>query len=134
MFYLSVIGHSEFNRICISAPHHIYTRVRQEKGQDIAGACGQLALVNPGKASAAASSKDIEDVAGDSAKSSRQGRIAGSARTQRSMAIGSTSNSGATVEGIIRSGAMNLPRSTLLCYANVLIPVVVAAVGLMKQL
>lgn len=25
-------------------PYKIHTRVRQEKGQDIAGACGQLAL------------------------------------------------------------------------------------------
>lgn len=34
-----------FHRICISHPYEIHTRVRQEKGQDIAGACGQLALV-----------------------------------------------------------------------------------------
>lgn len=34
-----------FYKICSGAPYGIYTRVRQEKGQDIAGACGQLALV-----------------------------------------------------------------------------------------
>lgn len=36
-----------FHSICKSAPFSIHTRVRHEKGQDIAGACGQLALVNP---------------------------------------------------------------------------------------
>jgi len=44
-----------FFEICSSAQYRIYTRVRQEMGQDIAGACGQLALVNP------IQSKDIED-------------------------------------------------------------------------
>jgi sorting nexin-8 len=34
-----------FHQICIS--YDIYTKVRQEMGQDIAGACGQLALTNP---------------------------------------------------------------------------------------
>jgi hypothetical protein len=34
-----------FAKICMSEPYFIHTRVRQEKGQDIAGACGQLALV-----------------------------------------------------------------------------------------
>lgn len=42
----------------MSPPYEINTRVRQEKGQDIAGACGQLALVNPGIAGAP---RDIED-------------------------------------------------------------------------
>lgn len=34
-----------FMRTCIAEPYSIHTRVRQEKGQDIAGACGQLAVV-----------------------------------------------------------------------------------------
>jgi 23S rRNA (adenine(2503)-C(2))-methyltransferase len=34
-----------FSRICMSEPYNIMTRVRKEMGQDIAGACGQLALV-----------------------------------------------------------------------------------------
>ena len=38
--------------------------MRQEKGQDIAGACGQLALVNPGNVTAPAVGGDIEDMAG----------------------------------------------------------------------
>ena len=36
---------STFFEICISDQYRIYTRVRQEMGQDIAGACGQLALI-----------------------------------------------------------------------------------------
>ncbi len=40
---------ASFHRICISEPYHIHCRVRQEKGQDIAGACGQLALVSASK-------------------------------------------------------------------------------------
>lgn len=54
-----------FHSICKSAPFSIHTRVRHEKGQDIAGACGQLALVNPssslGIATTATSTRDIED-------------------------------------------------------------------------
>lgn len=36
----------KFAKICMSEPYLVHTRVRQEKGQDIAGACGQLAVVN----------------------------------------------------------------------------------------
>lgn len=32
----------QFLRIMISPPYEVHTRVRQEKGQDIAGACGQV--------------------------------------------------------------------------------------------
>lgn len=55
-----------FHNICVGEPYKIHTRVRQEKGQDIAGACGQLALVktrlveaqNP----ATVTTTDLEDV------------------------------------------------------------------------
>lgn len=58
-----------FHSICKSAPFSIHTRVRHEKGQDIAGACGQLALVNPSSSLGSSSSgtvttavsMDIED-------------------------------------------------------------------------
>jgi hypothetical protein len=57
-----------FYQICSGPPYYIFTRVRQEKGQDIAGACGQLALVrgnNKGGTSFAdAQEKDVEDIAG----------------------------------------------------------------------
>jgi 23S rRNA (adenine(2503)-C(2))-methyltransferase len=46
-----------FFRICSSPPYSIYTRVRQEMGQDIDGACGQLALVHAG-----AKDTEIEDI------------------------------------------------------------------------
>lgn len=48
-----------FSRICQSEPYLIHTRIRQEMGQDIAGACGQLALVNKNKSNSLL--KDIED-------------------------------------------------------------------------
>jgi adenine C2-methylase RlmN of 23S rRNA A2503 and tRNA A37 len=47
-----------FFRICASPPYSIYTRVRQEMGQDIDGACGQLALVHKSKEE---KNRDIED-------------------------------------------------------------------------
>jgi adenine C2-methylase RlmN of 23S rRNA A2503 and tRNA A37 len=46
-----------FAKICMSPPYCIHTRVRQEKGQDIAGACGQLAVVNK-----RAEEKKLEDM------------------------------------------------------------------------
>jgi adenine C2-methylase RlmN of 23S rRNA A2503 and tRNA A37 len=44
--------HEQINRfyqICTSDEYKIFSRVRQEMGQDIAGACGQLALKSPGQ-------------------------------------------------------------------------------------
>jgi adenine C2-methylase RlmN of 23S rRNA A2503 and tRNA A37 len=38
-----------FYQICTSEEYKIFSRVRQEMGQDIAGACGQLALKSPGQ-------------------------------------------------------------------------------------
>ena len=40
---------NEFATICKSKPYEIHTRVRQEMGQDISGACGQLAVVSKSK-------------------------------------------------------------------------------------
>jgi adenine C2-methylase RlmN of 23S rRNA A2503 and tRNA A37 len=48
---------SQFADICRSK--NIMVRVRTEMGQDIAGACGQLALINPGLQS---EHIDIEDI------------------------------------------------------------------------
>lgn len=47
---------SQFFDICRAEPYQIHTRVRHEMGQDVAAACGQLALVKEGA--------DIEDVMG----------------------------------------------------------------------
>lgn len=49
---------NRFFNICVSPPYEIHTRIRQEKGQDVAGACGQLALTNFSNNSL---SYDIED-------------------------------------------------------------------------
>ena len=48
-----------FHEICTSEPFRIHTRVRREKGQDIAGACGQLALVKPTESLPAAAAAAI---------------------------------------------------------------------------
>lgn len=77
----------------MSPPYEINTRVRQEKGQDIAGACGQLALVNPGNAGAP---RDIEDSVSrkyttnlrDAALSREKGGRRGKATTGKSNASG----------------------------------------------
>ena len=51
-----------FYQICTSDEYRIFSRVRQEMGQDIAGACGQLALkAGPSSASGNATG-DIEDI------------------------------------------------------------------------
>ena len=34
-----------FLRVMLAAPYQVHTRVRQEKGQDIAGACGQVQAI-----------------------------------------------------------------------------------------
>ena len=47
-----------FSKICQEDPYFLHCRVRQEMGQDIAGACGQLAV--------SAGANDIEEVAGGS--------------------------------------------------------------------
>jgi hypothetical protein len=51
-----------FHDICRSEPYNIHCRVRREKGQDIAGACGQLALVRMNPKSAAERTADLEDL------------------------------------------------------------------------
>lgn len=50
-----------FFAICSGAPYFIYTRRRQEMGQDIAGACGQLALVR-GNNTSSEPAADLEDI------------------------------------------------------------------------
>lgn len=50
-----------FFKVCSSDKYRIYTRVRQEMGSDIAGACGQLAVVKKQKREEVG---DIEDIGG----------------------------------------------------------------------
>jgi adenine C2-methylase RlmN of 23S rRNA A2503 and tRNA A37 len=60
----------EFSRICQSEPYLIHTRVRQEMGQDIDGACGQLAVAT-NKLKKKAADIDIEDISASSTRRSR---------------------------------------------------------------
>lgn len=79
---------NRFYTICSSPPYSIYTRVRQEKGQDIAGACGQLALVRGNNTGGDKSGPvDLEDTAmprSRSAKSKSNKVVADSSRSRNS--------------------------------------------------
>ena len=71
-----------FHQICCAEPYLLHTRVRQEMGQDIAGACGQLALV---RKSTDVPATDVEDLVGNRfashSKSDMQGKHQGSTTT-----------------------------------------------------
>jgi len=62
---------TQFADICRA--HNIMVRVRTEMGQDIAGACGQLALVNPGLPKS--ENVDIEDIGKTKKNNFQQQRI-----------------------------------------------------------
>lgn len=65
-----------FYQICTSDEYKIFSRVRQEMGQDIAGACGQLALKSPGQTSIDDRSvNDIEDLMNRGKKSPQDTKI-----------------------------------------------------------
>ena len=51
-----------FYQICTSDEYKIFSRVRQEMGQDISGACGQLALKSTNNESITHEVNDIEDL------------------------------------------------------------------------
>jgi adenine C2-methylase RlmN of 23S rRNA A2503 and tRNA A37 len=60
---------NKFYQICTSDEHKIFSRVRQEMGQDIAGACGQLALKSGSKSDqekGQEGGRDIEDIMSNS--------------------------------------------------------------------
>lgn len=88
-----------FKGICTSSEYQIHTRVRQEKGQDIAGACGQLALVKVDKLKA----HDIEDtgIVHKSSKAFVEGK-----------------------NGHVR-GSFGFTKPALLCGLNLLVPMLV---------
>ena len=127
--------------------------MRQEKGQDIAGACGQLALVNPGSSKSATDaakhaaehghnhdhnhSHDIEDFAGNAPigkQQLQQHRKRGVASS--SVAAGKVTdkkgNSTATIHGSdeVASGVSansSVNRCKMYCYVNVAIPLAAIA-------
>ncbi len=80
-----------FANICSNEPYKLKTRVRKEMGQDIAGACGQLALVALNSDSSKSSSmRDVEDTV----PSSSSGK-----RSQTVLRNGATTSRGGTSVG-----------------------------------
>jgi 23S rRNA (adenine(2503)-C(2))-methyltransferase len=61
---------NKFFRILISDDYKIFTRIRQEMGQDIAGACGQLVVNGQAKNKKSKDVNDIEDLSGRSSSGS----------------------------------------------------------------
>lgn len=151
----------QFHAICMSEPYSINTRVRQEKGQDIAGACGQLALVNPGSAGGGAT-RDIEDAVGGGKKPAGRSPTKGKDTERRSndSSSGSSGSSGSggcvgggggcgvggkgcdcsqgdclcTPSPVPSQGCSKLKFSTALCYANLAIPVLLTVATAFKLL
>jgi hypothetical protein len=136
----------------LSEPYEIHTRVRQEKGQDIAGACGQLALVNPGSAGAP---RDIEDSvsrkytvkryeskmkskhgAGTTASCGTDGKGCGTTGKKEGDCECGTGGCASCDDGPAAPPQKETTwsRNKVLCYANVLIPVLLAAAELVKSL
>lgn len=110
--------------------------MRQEKGQDIAGACGQLALVNPGKGSensaSAGESRDIEDFMGNSSK---KGKVRPPSRGKGRAALGSGTNEvdevniARTGEYSWNDGLQGINLNKLYCYVNVALPIALVSLG-----
>jgi len=96
-------------------------------GQDIAGACGQLALVNPGKMGDA-EGRDIEDAAGSS--SQKKGTKAKpAARGAAKKSAEAESGKGGVVADWGVQSVKEVRLSTALCYLNIAVPLVLAAVA-----
>lgn len=102
--------------------------MRQEKGQDIAGACGQLALVNPGSAQKTGGEGiDIEDAAGN--RSSKKGKqaVRGKKADRGEDAERTESDSSAHSARGWMPTLFEGNRCKLLCFANIVaVPVLVA--------
>jgi 23S rRNA (adenine(2503)-C(2))-methyltransferase len=76
-----------FYQVCTSDEYGIFCRVRQEMGQDIDGACGQLALKH---APSSTEAPDIEDIGAKGSSSAAAGRITKTARSRGKTAGSST--------------------------------------------
>lgn len=116
-------------------PYEIHTRVRQEKGQDIAGACGQLALVNPGSTKSGGEGNDIEDAVGQRGNKRSKPAVRG----KKERAEGSAENTEVAATGVpgwVSSVVADakLTRSKALCYANIAaVPLIIASLWLSQQ-
>ncbi|KAJ1432687.1 hypothetical protein B484DRAFT_327158 [Ochromonadaceae sp. CCMP2298] len=95
-----------FFDICISEPYVIHTRVRQEMGQDVAAACGQLALVSKKQDSAP---RDIEDYG--SRTRTKQTKTKIRERNPPSPDV-----------------ASHISRANMLCYVSVALPLAVVSI------
>lgn len=125
-----------FHQICILPEYQIHTRVRQEKGQDIAGACGQLALVKAKQANLEGHiERDLEDIAKETIKSSSSrshsaSQPSSSASTVVNARPGNISPdkqlASSKLTNFIKESNLALSRSRQWClflfYANIFIP------------
>ena len=123
----------------MSPPYELHTRVRQEKGQDIAGACGQLALVNPGKNA----NIDIEDADGRTSSNGKntknavkKNRLDKKNKSECSGDISTCQSTDCTSKlsnPIEKKKEISVGHSKLLCYASVIVPIMfLTALGKMK--
>lgn len=117
-YYATLSIRRRFHQICVGEPYGLHTRTRQEMGQDIAGACGQLALVNPGKMGDT-EGRDIEDAAGSNSK---QGKTKPNTRSGKKAPL--VEASGESVQGSFNVTQVSINK--LLCYANIALPLVLA--------
>jgi wyosine [tRNA(Phe)-imidazoG37] synthetase (radical SAM superfamily) len=144
-----------FANICISKPYEIHTRVRQEKGQDIAGACGQLALVTAKKEIKESDEKahthnKMEEIAMEDIGNKKKKGSSSSSSSSSVTFAGSTSSSyrkksNQEEDNLYRNHVNpELERYTseilakkrfcsTLCYINIAIPVVLSLSSIVQQ-
>jgi hypothetical protein len=145
--FLCVIVHPSLNFICLHNNHvcrrrrfldiccaaGVHTRVRKEMGQDIAGACGQLALVNPSTlngngisaASApAAAASDMEDLGRTTSGRTGGGIGKGEAKVKSKMVgKGTIAENNKVLSECTNVSFSQAHRAFLLCAVNVVVPI-----------
>jgi hypothetical protein len=107
----------------------VHTRVRKEMGQDIAGACGQLALVNPstlngsGISPTSAAASDMEDLGRTSGRTGG-GVGKGEAKVKSKMAgKGTIAENNKVLSECTNASFSQTHRAFLLCAVNVVVPI-----------
>eukprot|EP01038_Epipyxis_sp_PR26KG_P011045 gene11045-14830_t len=105
---------NRFFNICSENPYKIHTRVRLEKGQDIAGACGQLALV---KTSSNQEIKEIEDIGSSSQNNS--------ALLKPSDRQGNATTSYSILTSLYSTKWKNNNIASIYCMLNIAIPIMI---------
>jgi hypothetical protein len=130
-----------FHQICISEPYKIHCRVRQEKGQDIAGACGQLALVSASKKGQGQGdhsngekgndTKDLEDMHSSTHQQHQDDLSNRGASSNRGKRIVSSHSSSSTVDTQVTAEKSKF--CGMLVKANVLVAIALAASSAVRQ-